>query len=74
MPCSVGSATFSRDGQLITTVDEYGRVQMWNALTDEHKRTSDDVHGHTQWVKPATWSPDGQYLPSSWNPQDLNNN
>ena len=50
------SATWSPDGKQIVTASDDDTAHIWDAATGEEVR---QLVGHTDWVRSAAWSPDG---------------
>jgi WD40 repeat protein len=55
----VYALAYSPDGKLLAVGGAGGKVQLWDASTNQLKRT---MLGHTTWVEKAAFSPDGRTL------------
>ncbi|CRG89821.1 Vegetative incompatibility protein HET-E-1 [Talaromyces islandicus] len=59
---SVGSVTFSPDGQILASASSDSTIKLWNTKTSSELQT---LIGHAGWIRSVTFSPDGQILASA---------
>ncbi|MCB0202238.1 MAG: PD40 domain-containing protein, partial [Anaerolineae bacterium] len=57
--CTPETSAWSPDGKRVVTMDQAGKVFIWDPETGEELL---ELSGHTAWVDSAVWSPDGRYI------------